>query len=84
MFHSSGGDRGTGIVGSVKYFRPQYPKILSRIVLGCAAFFIVFPIVTEGVMFLVKRNSNGNDSIDLSDGEDIHETVNIEFERNLL
>lgn len=58
-----------GFFGAVRYFRSRYPQILSRLVIGCIAFFLVFPFITEGVMFLVKYNSNEIDSVDISNGK---------------
>ncbi|WP_442600720.1 hypothetical protein [Paenibacillus sp. KN14-4R] len=74
-----------GIVGTVRNFRSKYPKILSRLIMGTIAFFLVFPYVSEGVMFLVKHNSKGIDSIDISKGncnfktEDNHVIANCNF-----
>lgn len=58
-----------GFVGSVRYLRPRYPKIASRLVMGCIAFFLVFPFITEGIMSLVKYNSNQVDSVSISNGK---------------
>ncbi len=58
-----------GFIGAARYYRSRCPKISSRLVIGCIAFFLVFPFITEGVMFLVKYNSNGIDSIDISSGK---------------
>lgn len=56
-----------GTSGTVKYYKPKYPKILRRIIIGCCVFFIVVPYVSEGTMYLLKHNSNGIDSIDVAD-----------------
>lgn len=58
-----------GFIGAGRYYRSKYPKITSRLVIGCIVFFLVFPFITEGVMFLVKYNSKGMDSIDISSGK---------------
>lgn len=56
-----------GVSGTVKYYKPKYPKILRRIIIGCCVFFIVTPYISEGTMYLLKHNSNGIDSIDVAD-----------------
>lgn len=58
-----------GFLGSVRHFRPKYPKIFSRLVFGCIAFFFIFPLATQGAMFLMKYNANDIDSIDISSGK---------------
>lgn len=55
-----------GIGGAVRIYRPQYPKILSRIIIGCIVFVICYPLVTERVMFVLKNNSDSITSIDYS------------------
>ncbi|MDQ0088740.1 hypothetical protein J2T12_002150 [Paenibacillus anaericanus] len=56
-----------GTSGTVKFYKPKYPKILRRIIIGCCVFFIVVPYVSEGTMYLLKHNSNEIDSIDVAD-----------------
>lgn len=55
-----------GFVGAVKIYKEKYPKIVSRLIIGCIAFFLIMPLASEGVMFLVKRNSTSIHSIDIS------------------
>lgn len=57
-----------GFTGAVRHIRPRYQKITSRLVLGCIAFILAFPLVTEGVMYVVKYNSHDVSSVDISKG----------------
>jgi hypothetical protein len=54
----------TGVIGAIRFLRPRYPKILSRIIIGCIAFVCLFPIVTEKAMFFLQRNATGVNSLD--------------------
>ncbi|MEF2245825.1 MULTISPECIES: hypothetical protein [unclassified Paenibacillus] len=53
-----------GISRTVKLYRPTFPKILSRIILSCIAFILLFPIVSEKMTFMLKKNTTGIYSID--------------------
>lgn len=53
-----------GMIGTVNIYKPKYPKILSRIIIGCIAFMLIFPPASEKVMFVLKHNSSGVQSID--------------------
>jgi len=55
----------SGIIGSVKYYSPRYPKIRSRIFICCIAFVLLYPLATEKAMFLFRHNAEGIKSIDL-------------------
>jgi hypothetical protein len=55
-----------GVVGAVRFYRPKYPKILSRITIICIAFVFLYPMVTEKAMFIIMHNSTGLTSIDYS------------------
>lgn len=55
-----------GIVGTVRQYRHRYPKIFSRLLIGIIIFVYIFPFATEKIMFMVKHNSSGIDSIDYS------------------
>ncbi|MBA9086157.1 hypothetical protein FHR92_002630 [Fontibacillus solani] len=53
-----------GMIGTVKIYKPRYPKILSRLIIACVAFMLIFPWASEKLMFVLKHNSNGIHSID--------------------
>jgi len=55
-----------GVSGTVRTYRPRFPKILSRLIIGCIAVVLIFPTVSEKTMFLLKHNSKGIDSLDFS------------------
>lgn len=55
-----------GILWVSRIYRPRYPKILGRVLIGCVAWIVVFPFVTEHVMYLVKFNSSGISSVSYS------------------
>lgn len=55
-----------GISGTASIYRPRYPKIMSRLIIGSIAFVWVFPFLSEGVLFLVKMNSTGISSVAFS------------------
>lgn len=48
-----------GILWVTRIYRPRYPKIMSRVLMGCVAWIIVFPFVSESVMYVVNFNSSG-------------------------
>ncbi|WP_145040419.1 hypothetical protein [Paenibacillus sp. Y412MC10] len=48
-----------GILRVTSIYRPLYPKIMSRIMIGCVAWIVVFPFVSESVMFVANFNSSG-------------------------
>ncbi|WP_217595558.1 hypothetical protein [Cohnella sp. GbtcB17] len=64
-----------GVVGTVRHYRSKYPKILSRIIIGCFAFTFIYPILIEKIMFLAKHNASGINSIDVKDGRCNFQTV---------
>lgn len=49
----------TGVLWMTRIYRPRHPKIMSRVLLGCVAWIIIFPFVSESVMYVVNFNSNG-------------------------
>ena len=53
-----------GISKTAKYYRPKYPKILSLLIIASIGFISVYPIMTENMLFLIKRNSHTIASID--------------------
>ncbi|BBH20422.1 hypothetical protein Back11_17670 [Paenibacillus baekrokdamisoli] len=55
-----------GVSCTVRTYRPRFPKILSRVIIGCIAFILICPIVSEKTMFLLKHNSKGINSLDFS------------------
>jgi len=55
-----------GIIGTARFYRPRYPKIMSRLVIGSIAFFIVLPNITETTMFFVKHETKGTLSLDVT------------------
>ncbi|MFC5527962.1 hypothetical protein [Cohnella yongneupensis] len=55
-----------GMSVTVRTYRPRYPKILSRVIISCVVFVLICPIVSEKVMFLLKHNSKGINSLDFS------------------
>jgi len=52
-----------GFIGVVNGYRPIYPKIFSRLLIGVILFFAVTPWVTEKTMCLIHYNSNDTASI---------------------
>ncbi|MNP52685.1 hypothetical protein D3C76_1470950 [compost metagenome] len=36
-----------GLMGTVKIYKPRYPKVLSRIIIACVAVMLIFPLVSE-------------------------------------
>jgi len=48
-----------GILRVTSIYRPIYPKIMSRVMIGCIAWIVVFPFVSESVMFVANFNSSG-------------------------
>lgn len=48
-----------GILRVTSIYRPLYPKIMSRVMIGCIAWIVVFPFVSESVMFVANFNSSG-------------------------
>ncbi|EGG31557.1 hypothetical protein [Paenibacillus sp. HGF5] len=48
-----------GILRVTSIYRPLYPKIMSRVMIGCVAWIVVFPFVSESVMFVANFNSSG-------------------------
>ncbi|KOP65627.1 hypothetical protein AMS62_10495 [Bacillus sp. FJAT-18019] len=53
----------TGVLWVTRIYRPRYPKIMSRVLLGCVAWVIIFPFVSESVMYVVNFNSSGITSV---------------------
>lgn len=58
-----------GTIGVVNIYRPRYPKIMSRLMLGYIAIMLVFPFVTEQLFFLTKFNSTSISSVAYSKKE---------------
>jgi len=54
-----------GIIGTVRYYSPRYPKIRSRIFIFCIAFVFLYPLATEKALFLFMRNAEGMKSFDI-------------------
>lgn len=52
-----------GILRVTSIYRPLYPKIMSRVMIGCVAWIIVFPFVSESFMFVANFNSSGISSV---------------------
>jgi hypothetical protein len=52
-----------GILRVTSIYRPLYPKIMSRVMIGCVAWIVVFPFVSESVMFVANFNSSGISSV---------------------
>ncbi|MFC4809625.1 hypothetical protein [Paenibacillus sp. GCM10023250] len=46
-----------GYIGAVRFYQSRYAKIRSRIILGCIAFVLLFPSVTEKAMMLLNYHS---------------------------
>lgn len=78
-----------GVVGVSRVYRPRYPKIMSRLIIGCIVFIMIFPFITENLLFLTKYNSTGVSSVAFSkkDSQCKYETedktVEIECQLNL-
>ncbi|NMO97184.1 hypothetical protein [Paenibacillus lemnae] len=56
----------TGIIGIGSMYESVYPKIRSRVILGCIAVLFIFPYVTEYTMYVFKFNASGISSVDYS------------------
>lgn len=52
-----------GILWVVRMYRPRYPKIMSRVMIGCVAWIVIFPFISEFVMYVVNYNSSGISSV---------------------
>ncbi|MBU5350011.1 hypothetical protein KQI80_29640 [Paenibacillus lautus] len=52
-----------GILRVVRMYRPRYPKIMSRVMIGCVAWIVIFPFISEFVMYVVNYNSSGISSV---------------------
>lgn len=52
-----------GIIGTASIYRPRYPKIMSRLIIGCIAFIMIFPFITEKLFSLTYFNSTGTSSV---------------------
>lgn len=52
-----------GILRVVRMYRPRYPKIMSRVMIGCVAWIVIFPFISEFVMYVVNYNSSGITSV---------------------
>lgn len=59
----------TGIAGTERSYRHIYPKILSRLLIGCFVVILIFPFVTEKMMGLIKYNTSGTTSLDYDSKE---------------
>ncbi|SMF92447.1 hypothetical protein SAMN05661091_5828 [Paenibacillus uliginis N3/975] len=55
-----------GVVGASRIYQSRYPKIMSRLIIGCVAFIMIFPFITENLFFLTKFNSTGVSSVAFS------------------
>ncbi len=53
-----------GIIGTVKYYKPRYPRIVSRIVIGYLLFIILYPLAAEKATMLLLYNATGFRYID--------------------
>ncbi|MGG3281277.1 hypothetical protein [Paenibacillus solani] len=53
----------TGVLWVSRIYRPLYPKIMSRVLLACVAWIIIFPFVSESFMYVVNFNSSGITSV---------------------
>lgn len=52
-----------GVCNVAIIYRPRYPKIMSRLIIGCIAFIMIFPFITEKLFFLTYFNSTGTSSV---------------------
>lgn len=52
-----------GILWVTSIYRPHYPKIMSRVMIGCIAWIVIFPFISEFVMYVVNYNSSGISSV---------------------
>jgi hypothetical protein len=55
-----------GIKGVLKYYRPEHRKILKRTVIGCIILILLFPMLVEKAMFMIRHNTTGLASIEYS------------------
>ncbi|MFD0620269.1 hypothetical protein ACFQZR_22625 [Paenibacillus sp. GCM10027629] len=53
-------------MGVVNGYRPIYPKIVSRLLIGVILLFAVIPWVTENTMYLIHYNAKGTGSIQVA------------------
>ncbi|UNK18646.1 hypothetical protein MNQ98_00940 [Paenibacillus sp. N3/727] len=79
-----------GVVGVSRIYQSRYPKIMSRLIIGCVAFIMIFPFITENLFFLTKFNSTGVSSVAFSKKDsqcnyrmEEDRTVKIECQLNL-
>ncbi|MGC6589283.1 hypothetical protein ACPV3A_30610 [Paenibacillus sp. Dod16] len=52
-----------GVLWVTSIYRPHYPKIMSRVMIGCVAWIVIFPFISEFVMYVVNYNSSGISSV---------------------
>lgn len=52
-----------GFVGTVRHYQLRFPRIRSRIIIGCLLFIFLYPQVAESATFLLLRNADGFRSI---------------------
>ncbi|PAK48153.1 hypothetical protein [Paenibacillus sp. 7541] len=52
-----------GVYGTARLFEARYPKIMSRLIIGCIAYILVFPWVSGQIVSLVKYNTSGISSV---------------------
>ncbi|MFC7679203.1 hypothetical protein [Paenibacillus sp. GCM10028914] len=55
-----------GSIGVANIYKPRYPKISSRLLIGYIVFIYIFPFLTEQIFFLTKFNSSGISSVAFS------------------
>ncbi|MBO9599377.1 MAG: hypothetical protein J7559_16340 [Cohnella sp.] len=53
-----------GMIGTVKFYKPRYPRIVSRLVIGYVLFIILYPQAAERTTMLLLHNTEGFRSID--------------------
>lgn len=58
-----------GVAGSQRTLRGRHPKISRTVLIGCIAFFFIFPFMTQGVMFAAKYNAAGAASVQVTDAK---------------
>lgn len=55
-----------GILWVARIYRSHYPKIMSRLLIGCIAWIVIFPFLSEFVMYVVNYNSSGISTVSYS------------------
>jgi hypothetical protein len=58
-----------GVAGAQRTLRDRHPKLTGTILIGCIAFFFIFPFITQGIMYAVKYNASDTNSVHVTDSK---------------